>query len=99
VEASWNSFSRGYTTAVLQSIPAFPLAETSVGPRSFGQVFFLMEFARVISNAQTTEIACDIHLPEKKTGRLLKKTIHEAAVIVTGGGWDNPNCARPPITF
>ena len=38
VEAFWNSFSRGHTTAVLQSVPVFPLASASVGPRSFGKV-------------------------------------------------------------
>src|SRR5438105_15313790 len=37
-EAFWNSFSRGFPTAELQSVPAFPLAEASVGPRSFGKV-------------------------------------------------------------
>ena len=38
VETFWNSFSRGHTTAVLQSVPAFPLTSASVGPRSFGKV-------------------------------------------------------------
>jgi hypothetical protein len=38
VETFWNSFSRGLTTAGLQSVPAFLLASASVGPRSSGKV-------------------------------------------------------------
>ena len=38
VETFWNSFSHGHTTAVLQSVPAFPLTSASVGPRSSSKV-------------------------------------------------------------
>ena len=38
VETFWNSFSRGLVITLLQSVPAFPLAETSLGPRSSGKV-------------------------------------------------------------
>jgi hypothetical protein len=38
VEAFWNSFSCDLSIAVLQSVPAFPLSQTSVGPRSSGEV-------------------------------------------------------------
>ena len=38
VEAFWNSFSCDLAIAVLQSVPAFPLSQASVGPRSSGEV-------------------------------------------------------------
>ena len=34
----WNFFSCDHETAVLQSVPAFLLASTSVGPRASGEV-------------------------------------------------------------
>jgi hypothetical protein len=37
-EALWNSFSCDHSIAVLQSVPAFPLSQASVGPRSSGEV-------------------------------------------------------------
>jgi hypothetical protein len=38
VEAFWNSFSCDRSIAVLQSVPAFLLSQTSVGPRSSGEI-------------------------------------------------------------
>jgi len=38
VEAFWNSFSCDHAIAALQSVPAFLLAGTSVGPRASGEV-------------------------------------------------------------
>ena len=67
VEAFWNSLSCDLSIAVLQSVPVFLLSQTSVGPRSSGEVARQRARARTNQRFVNSFLCLNLFFAERKS--------------------------------